>query len=497
MKSVESALSTHLDSEVTALCTCWEITRRDGVVLRFTDSDEPVVVEGLTYKSYGAYQRTAIENTATLSVDNLDVEGITGDLTLPIAELRSGVYDGAEVKVFLTSWVPSIAGKLRLRRGFFGEVQVMSNGSYKVELRGLLQRLAHTYNDIYTPTCGLDLGDYDPVSKPHGCRIVIMPEISDDGSGIASGLAYRQPQPGFIVGTTHDFPLGDNTFAEIGANSVATSRYWTGNAVAANDATAPNGTNVVVGAAGGSTLVQVIDITGITGITDADIDAGDVYVNLFAWLLGGATVRYRFRDAAYAQSAIAFTSAAGGGSWTLASDRNRVIAATHRFLEIEIVLPDASAKCDSVFGWFTNAAVPGYPPEVFDNKYQVKGGATNVNAWLRSAIITHGGDARTFRIAVSEPRAVDGWFATGVVTFHSGKNAGASVEVKGWTQIDSEVELYLSLPYPVSAGDQLSIYPGCDKTRLCCSFFFDNIEDFSGQPDVPGEDNILRYPDAK
>ena len=34
-----SALQTKLDSGVTTLCRCWNLTRRDGVVLGFTDHD--------------------------------------------------------------------------------------------------------------------------------------------------------------------------------------------------------------------------------------------------------------------------------------------------------------------------------------------------------------------------------------------------------------------------------------------------------------------------
>ncbi len=40
MRTIPSALQAKLDSGVTTLCRCWIVTRRDGVVLGFTDHDE-------------------------------------------------------------------------------------------------------------------------------------------------------------------------------------------------------------------------------------------------------------------------------------------------------------------------------------------------------------------------------------------------------------------------------------------------------------------------
>ena len=60
-KTIIAPLRTHLDQEVTALCTCWEITRRDGKVIRLTDNDEPVVINAQIFGAVGAYKRSAIE----------------------------------------------------------------------------------------------------------------------------------------------------------------------------------------------------------------------------------------------------------------------------------------------------------------------------------------------------------------------------------------------------------------------------------------------------
>jgi hypothetical protein len=69
MKSISTALAQHLAGEVTTLATCWQITRRDDVVLGFADHVRDLVVDGVTYRAASGYTRTAIRGTADLAVD--------------------------------------------------------------------------------------------------------------------------------------------------------------------------------------------------------------------------------------------------------------------------------------------------------------------------------------------------------------------------------------------------------------------------------------------
>ena len=50
-KTISTALAQHLAGEVTTLATCWKITRRDGIVLGFTDHVRDLQIDGVvTYK---------------------------------------------------------------------------------------------------------------------------------------------------------------------------------------------------------------------------------------------------------------------------------------------------------------------------------------------------------------------------------------------------------------------------------------------------------------
>jgi hypothetical protein len=59
MKSISAALAQHLAGEVTTLATCWQITRRDGVALGFTDHVRDLVVDSVTFNAASGYTRTA------------------------------------------------------------------------------------------------------------------------------------------------------------------------------------------------------------------------------------------------------------------------------------------------------------------------------------------------------------------------------------------------------------------------------------------------------
>ena len=219
MKTLHGQIETHLNQNVTALCTCWSITRRDGTILRFTDADMDVVLDRDTYVTAGAYRRTAISNTSTLSVDNLDIEGITSEMYLSASDMVNGLYDYAEVDIFATAWNGGESGKVALRRGYFGSVEVDSNGIFKVQLRGLLQKLAHTYTDVYTATCANDLGDKK-------CGIPIMPKDMVEGASFEAGVAGKINVAGTQTGTRGFGGLKDGSFVATAKTSPASSNDW-------------------------------------------------------------------------------------------------------------------------------------------------------------------------------------------------------------------------------------------------------------------------------
>ena len=158
MKSASSQLATHISGETTTLATCWKVTRRDGAIFGFTDFDKDLTVDSLLYQARSGYTRSAIHTIANLAVDNLDIESAIDSETLSAADLRAGVWDGATVEIFLVNWSNLANGKIILKRGTIGEVE-LKDTVFRAEMRGLSQALSQQIVELYTPDCRADLGD--------------------------------------------------------------------------------------------------------------------------------------------------------------------------------------------------------------------------------------------------------------------------------------------------------------------------------------------------
>lgn len=158
MKSISNDLAAHLAGEVTTLATCWKLTRADTTVMGFTDHDADLVIGGVTYKAATGFTPTALANSASLSVDNLDIEGMLSSGGIEEADVLAGRYDFAEVEIFMVNYADLTQGALKLRRGWLGEV-TLKNQQFVGEIRGLTQLLSQTIGELYSPSCRAQLGD--------------------------------------------------------------------------------------------------------------------------------------------------------------------------------------------------------------------------------------------------------------------------------------------------------------------------------------------------
>lgn len=158
MKSATTQLAAHIAGETTTLATCWNVTRKDEAVFGFTDFDRDLTIDGVVYEARTGYTRSAIQTISDLSVDNLDIESAFDSEAITAADLRSGFWDNAEVLIFLVNWAALSQGKIILKRGTIGQVEMKDN-FFKAELRGLTQALSQQIGELYTPNCRADFGD--------------------------------------------------------------------------------------------------------------------------------------------------------------------------------------------------------------------------------------------------------------------------------------------------------------------------------------------------
>lgn len=223
-------MDAHLDEEVTSLATCWRIIRTDGVEYYFTDHDANISFGGNTYVASSGYQRTAIQNDATLSVDNLEIQGILDSNQISDSDLRVGKFDYAEIRIFAVNWQDLTQNEIKLRRGWIGEVMLTSQGTFAAELRGMTQSLSQQIGQITESECRADLGDTR-------CTVPINPAIRQNSTAYAVGDFIRVATAAGSTQSAYENRIYECTIAGVTDSSPPAYDTTVGNTTADGTAT--------------------------------------------------------------------------------------------------------------------------------------------------------------------------------------------------------------------------------------------------------------------
>lgn len=200
-------------------------------------------------------------------------------------------------------------------------------------------------------------------------------------------------------------------------------------------------------------------------IREADIDAGRYDgAEVRAWIVNWSDVSERqmmFRGTIgeIRRAGGAFTAELRG----LAEALNRPIGRVYQ-------KPCAAVLGDAACGF--NLTAPGYAAEV------------SVAAME---------DARIVLPAL--PDYEPGWFARGRLIVLGGDAAGQVGAVKRDLSSDGarQLDLWTGLR-GLAAGDLVRVEAGCDKRTETCRYKFDNLRNYRGFPDIPGEDWLKAMP---
>jgi uncharacterized phage protein (TIGR02218 family) len=230
MKTFTPAFAAHIRQPTTTLAVCWKITKNDGGVILGTQHDRDITVEvsqptivDLTgvYLAQSAITGSEVRSSSDLSVDNMEVQGATdqsvdtsGDVAIDVSvqDIEAGMFDNAQVTVFLCNWADPDAGQAILRRGRLGNLSRDSDGRYRTEVRGLSQHLSQQIGHVYQETCNVvRFGDSRCQYDVESIRIEspITSVVSNKQFSIAEPGA--EPPAGYPNGGEVLFLTGDNT----------------------------------------------------------------------------------------------------------------------------------------------------------------------------------------------------------------------------------------------------------------------------------------------
>lgn len=176
---MSAAFDAHLGREVTTLCHCWRLTRRDGVALGFTDHDEGLSFDGTAFQSETGLSASEAKSSLGLGTDTVDVDGALSSAAIAEADISAGLYDGATVEAFLVNWREPAQREL-LRRATVGKV-VAADGRFTAELQSLAATLDQPSGRFVTRACDAEVGD-------GRCKVALN-VLAFKGSGVVTAIS--------------------------------------------------------------------------------------------------------------------------------------------------------------------------------------------------------------------------------------------------------------------------------------------------------------------
>lgn len=455
--------------------TAFSAYTHKGVALRvlgYTDHYRDLLFDGVTYKATLAYMPNSMKLGSDLAVDAVELRGIlenaakvelNGGIIAGISDedLAAGRYDNAEVEIFLINYENLTQGRMALLSGRFAET-ALQRGTYRVELNSKTAYLQETLQEVYSNVCRADLGDDLDGSEPEhqlqqgfGCKVKLDPPHWAAGAAYMARLA------------------GDAGAGSVVKPSVYNGRYFQCSVAGTSDMVEPAWNATIGGTtADGSAVWTTIDALTKSGVVYQSID------------------RRRFIDNDRDEAPIAGI----GGVSTL----------------FQITAVNVGAKRFTIAGDFV-AEFPAGSRFTVVNSPENDGTYTIASATLSGGdtdIVVTGTipDGSVAGAIVGRLGSLVGYFTYGLVTFVSGKNIGISREVKSFatTTVDGAIftgpglfEVFEAFPFDIVVGDFYEAFAGCDKSLVLCRTKFDNVRNRRAEDNIPGNDNMLLYPDAK
>ena len=158
MKTFPLALAEHYAQGSTSLAYALRIEREDATVYGFTSADRDAFFNATQYKAAQGLNISSLETNSGFSVDNLELSTLDDGTLFKRTDILGGLWRNAQFSITRYNVASVSDGFETIMVGTLGEA-TLSNGSVKVELRGLQQYLQQPVGSVISATCRARLGD--------------------------------------------------------------------------------------------------------------------------------------------------------------------------------------------------------------------------------------------------------------------------------------------------------------------------------------------------
>lgn len=182
MRRLDPHLQARLDGGATTLCRCWRLDRKDGLSLGFTDHDEDLSFEGVSFSARSGMAGSSQETATGLAPGTVEMDGALRSDSLSERDIAVGLWDGARVRRWLVDWrEPEV--RALLFDGTLGEI-ACDGGAFRAEALGPAAGLNRAIGRAFTRGCDAMLGDgrcrVDLSAPKHKATGVVSRELGGD-----------------------------------------------------------------------------------------------------------------------------------------------------------------------------------------------------------------------------------------------------------------------------------------------------------------------------
>ena len=148
-------------------CHCLRIVTTSGLIVRLTDHPRNLTMSnGEVYLTDSGYQFTGAQSTTTTSPGVMDLEGVLSVAGIGRDKVASGVFDGARLYCFATSWAAPVEDQEEVGAAILGKTTIIDD-RYRIEMMSLIDALNQSVGDTYTAACGKTFGGQEYA----GCKV--------------------------------------------------------------------------------------------------------------------------------------------------------------------------------------------------------------------------------------------------------------------------------------------------------------------------------------
>lgn len=142
---------------VATTCLLWRLTRTDGFVVRVTEHDRALDIDGATWEPGAAIEASSFTSSTGLAPGHASVEGALSSDAITTEDLRAGLWNGARVDVLRADWRSGVILQ-HVWSGRLSEITLCVE-AFEAELVSLKADLERPVGRAFGRRCDAVLGD--------------------------------------------------------------------------------------------------------------------------------------------------------------------------------------------------------------------------------------------------------------------------------------------------------------------------------------------------